>query len=545
MGTSGQRASSIEQDEEQEGQRRHRTSRHAHSADRGSRRLVGEDTGSTLLFLGLLLLVAFAPLLRGGYAPAATLVLQWLGLGLLIVTAWRSEPLHLRGMEIVFLCLLFGIPLLYLLPLPAALAPWLPGRELYLQAASLLGGEAQPAQRLSVYPLASESSWLILIVPIAVYVATRALSEQMQIRLVYFFFSVVLAQVLIALFQFATAGGMSYAIVDLLARTGASGTYVNRNHLSGMIEMALPLALALFLYDFGGRYQKSRRGGGLRERSIAVLSSTNRPSLIFLLLAVLFAIGIIVTRSRTGITMAMLGILLTTILFSRRVGGTGTFGLMGQFITIGVGVAIFLGLAPVLDRFSVAELEGDARWPIAVSTFDAAGRLLPFGSGPGTYPDVFVLYQPVELGRWFINYAHNDYLQTLFEMGLLGLALVAVFLVLYLVQWPRLASSEQWSRYRSLQIGAGIAMLLLLAHSVTDNNLRNPANMAYFAMLAGLFFSPPGLPKLTDRPRKRPRRTVTLAEANLASLRSQASEHEAEREDPLQAAPRPRNPFMD
>jgi hypothetical protein len=122
---------------------------------------------------------------------------------------------------------------------------------------------------------------------------------------------------------------------------------------------------------------------------------------------------------------------------------------------------------------------------------------------------------------------------------------VAVFLVLYLAQWPRLVNSEQWSRYRSLQIGAGIAMLLLLAHSVTDNNLRNPANMAYFAMLAALFFSPPGLPKLADRLRKRPRRTVTLAEANLASRRTESSEREAEPEDPVQAAPRPRNPFMD
>ncbi|MBK1645059.1 hypothetical protein CKO25_10420 [Thiocapsa imhoffii] len=474
-----------------------------------------EPLGSRLIFFGLAALLAFAPMLRGGYAPSATLVLQWLALGLLVLTVWQPRPPVLRGTELAFLGLLFILPLLYLFPLPTGLAQWLPARNLYQHTAALLDDEGgrRFAQRLAIAPLATETSWLMLILPIGVYVATRALSETLQTRLVYWFFAVVLAQVLIALFQFATEGGMSYAIADLLARSGASGTYVNRNHLAGMIEMALPLSLAMFLFDFGGQYQKSKRREGFGDTLVKLLNSSNRPSWFFVLLALLFIIGIIVTRSRTGIMMGMVGILLTTILFSRRVGGRGTFGLMGQLITIGIGVAIFIGLAPVLDRFSVAEMDADARWPIAVATFDAAGRLLPFGSGPGTFSDVFVLYQPIELGRWFVNYAHNDYLQTLFEMGLVGLVLMVMFLVLYMAQWPRLVTRQAWSRYRSLQIGAGIAILLVLLHSLTDNNLRNPANMAYFAMAAALFFSPPGVPSLSERPRKRARRTRTLAQA--------------------------------
>lgn len=473
-----------------------------------------------LLPAALILLVAFAPLFSGGYAPAAMLLLQLLGLTLLMAVVWQPRPVPLRGAELAFLGSLFVLPLLYLLPLPAWLAQLLPARELYTEARVLAGEEALVAPRLSIYPLATEASWLILVLPIGVYVATRSLSEHLQMRLIYVFFGVVLIQVVIALFQFATDSGMRYSLVDLLDRGGASGTYLNRNHLAGMIELALPLVLAMFFYDFGGRMRPSGRRGGLRQRLLSLLRSTNRPSWLFMLLAVLFTVGVIVTRSRTGILMAMVGILVTTILFSRRVGGRGSLGLIGQLVTISVGVAIFLGLAPVLDRFSVAEVEGDARWPIAVATFDAAGRLLPFGSGPGTYQDVFELYQPIELGRWVINYAHNDYLQALLELGLPALVLIGLFLILYIVQWPRLLTQEEWSRYRSLQIGAGIALLLLLGHGFTDNNLRNPANMAYFAMLAAVFFSPPGTPWLGDRPRKRKRRTVTLEESGLSDTGS-------------------------
>jgi O-antigen ligase len=485
-------------------------------------------------------------LLRGGYTPAATMLLQWVGLGLVVLVVWQSRPMHLRVVELTFLGLLFGLPALYLVPLPAALVEWLPARDLYMNARALVSDEVSGAHHLSIYPLATELSWMILIVPIGVYLATRALPESMQIRLVYLFLAVALVQVLIALFQFATAGGVSYSLVELLGRSGSSGTYVNRNHLAGMIEMALPLALAMFLYDFGGKFTSNRRRTGLRDRIVAVLKSSNRPSWIFVLLALFFTIGVIVTRSRTGIAMGMLGILLTMILFSRRVGGRGTFGLMGQLVTISIGVAIFLGLAPVLDRFSVAELDADARWPIAVASFDAAGRLLPFGSGPGTYPDVFALYQPLELGRWFINYAHNDYIQALFEVGLPGLVLIAMFWILYVAQWPRLVTPEEWSRFRSLQIGSGIAMLLLLLHSMTDNNLQNPANLAYFALLAGLFFSPPGVAKLSDRPRRRRRRTVSLTDVPPSAASGDVvSADDADDADVAPTRRRSPNPFDD
>ena len=42
--------------------------------------------------------------------------------------------------------------------------------------------------------------------------------------------------------------------------------------------------------------------------------------------------------------------------------------------------------------------------------------------------------------------------------------------------------------FRFAQGGAGIALLLIMVHSLVDFNLRIPANAAFTALLAALFF---------------------------------------------------------
>jgi hypothetical protein len=63
-------------------------------------------------------------------------------------------------------------------------------------------------------------------------------------------------------------------------------------------------------------------------------------------------------------------------------------------------------------------------------------------------------------------------------------------LVLYLRQWARLRTSDEWTRSRFLQVAAGISLLLLALHELVDYNLYVPANQLVFAVLAGIFFMP-------------------------------------------------------
>lgn len=111
------------------------------------------------------------------------------------------------------------------------------------------------------------------------------------------------------------------------------------------------------------------------------------------------------------------------------------------------------------------------------------------GSGPGTFPEVYRQFQPLELGHYSINHAHNDYLEWLFEGGLVAAVILLVLLALYLQQWVKLWTAEgQWTIFRFAQAGAGIALLLTALHGCVDFNWHIPANVLYTGFLAGVFF---------------------------------------------------------
>ncbi len=165
-----------------------------------------------------------------------------------------------------------------------------------------------------------------------------------------------------------------------------------------------------------------------------------------------------------------------------------------------------------------------------------SGPSRPSAAAPGNYPDVFPAFQPLELGRWFINHAHNDYLEWLFEGGLLAAGLILLLLVLYARQWGRVWSKGAWSRARFVQVASGIGILLLLLHSLVDFNLHMPGNIVYFAFLAGLFFADP---EAEVRPaRRRKRRTPDLDQTSAVPV-SAAKPQVAAPADQI------KNPFLD
>jgi O-antigen ligase len=87
----------------------------------------------------------------------------------------------------------------------------------------------------------------------------------------------------------------------------------------------------------------------------------------------------------------------------------------------------------------------------------------------------------------FINNAHNDYLELLFEMGAAATFLITAFILLYIYGWVKLWG-KAWNQLHFIQNAAGVGIFILLLHSLTDFNLHTPANMIAFAFLCGLFF---------------------------------------------------------
>ena len=76
------------------------------------------------------------------------------------------------------------------------------------------------------------------------------------------------------------------------------------------------------------------------------------------------------------------------------------------------------------------------------------------------------------------------------EGGFIAGILIVLFLWFYIRRWPGVWVKGYWSTFQFIQVGAGIGVLLMGLHGLTDFNLHIPANAIYFAFLAAVFFYP-------------------------------------------------------
>ena len=449
------------------------------------------SSGAALSFpLLVAALLIVAPLFRAGNRPLPLLVLEFLALAVFAAFALqRIAPWAGLGIaERTALILLPAIPLLALIPLPASWWAALPGHALYADALTLVG-DTTAWRGASLVPWSTQASGLALLPVLAVFLATRASSERQRARLVFLVLVLATLQALLGLVQYGTQDPLLY--LGMEPSSNAVGTYPNRNHFAGLFEMAFPLAAALFAANFGHDVHAQRRyhGHGLRAAFASIGSTQVNRYLVYMMLLVLFGVAAVFSRSRTGITLLIVGIVVSALAFAPRLGGKQSLRTVGGVMVLLVACATAIGLVPVLERFTQQDPITDARWSIAQATINGIGTFFPLGAGQGTFPEVFRRFHPGDVPL-FVNSAHNDYLEWLFDGGALaGLAivLVAALIVLRVVRTARM---NGWPRDRYLRIGAVIGIGLIALHSLVDYNLRIPANAILFAFLMGLLFAP-------------------------------------------------------
>jgi O-antigen ligase len=117
----------------------------------------------------------------------------------------------------------------------------------------------------------------------------------------------------------------------------------------------------------------------------------------------------------------------------------------------------------------------------------------PFlGWGLGAFPIVYPEFRSFYTA-FFVNQAHNDYLQLLVETGLAGFSIAVWFLVLVFRQATGKIRKNDWTENASgaLTVAALLGCVGILVHSFVDFNLQIPANAALFYVLCAIAASPP------------------------------------------------------
>ena len=431
-----------------------------------------------------ILLITLAPLFRAGNRPIPLLILEIIGLAILLSLFWNFDALRKTPKALWALVItIIATPLVYLMPSPDIIEN-LAGRELYNTVEQWIASNSseQPNISISLIPEKTLDSLLSLIPVAAIFLATMSLSIKSLKLLCYIFLGIVAFEGLIALAQ--VTNGSDNLYFGMKNSHNAQGTYPNRDHFSALLEMSLPVIIGLLAISFAKKDHVHHGNKFLKKLSL-------HETLTFSSLSLLIFLAAIFSYSRSGIFLIMLGIFISTLSFARHIGGKQSIGLMATLTTLSIGVATSIGIIPIVNRFITLDPLKDGRNAIFEHTIEAIQNFYPVGSGPGTFPYVYRAFQPMEqAGR--INHAHNDYLELILETGLLGAAILCLFLILYLLNWKHIFRSP-WLRLRYIQTGAGIGMLLILLHGLSDFNFHIPANMIFFALLAGIFFHYPEL----------------------------------------------------
>ena len=432
--------------------------------------------------------LALAVLLGGGQGGMGDTLTQLLALALLayLVVGQDSNRRRLSSLPLrIWLPLgLLLVPLLQMMPMPLSAWTSVAGRAPLVSQLASVGLVPEPHIALQV--LAPERAVWSLFPALAIYLSALTLTGRQQRLLFALVLGLALLGLLLGLMQVAAGPESALYFYSNTNRGAAVGFFANRNHLAGLLLMALPLSLGAIAIVIG------ERGNGKPVRLFVVAAAIG--------FAIMLILGLALTRSRAGLLLGMLGLLLSVpMVFSVR----GQRGLKRVFtLTVAAALALTVqfALLGILQRLQVDPLS-DYRWQIAEISTDAARSNGPTGSGLGTFRQVFQALDTKQPGQAIVNHAHNDYLELWLEAGWLFIA-VAISFVGLILWWGVAAWRSSDARHSLLARAASIALLLMLLHSALDYPLRTTANQAVFALLLASLLSWTWARRASNGPRR-------------------------------------------
>ena len=354
-----------------------------------------------------ILFAAVQPFVWGGYT-----VLMYLAF-VLMLWGVPAEDLPRPGKAFYFsLGPFFLVTLLLCVPLPDGLLALLsPARFALLEEARALTGTPTAWHSLGYYPLNALAWWGFLL-GLALFYRVLAchVRNRRTLRLtLWLLFALAVLEAFYGLLQ-ALVPNLGVLWVDYLkAGLGnARGTWINRNHFAGYLEMMIPLSLGFLLarIDWHGKI------------SFKALLQSDRPHQhgLMVLGLVLMALALLFSKSRAGIVGGFVGLAVFLALLGaggRRV--PAAVWLVVRLLACGVvSYGGTIGVDPVLERF-LALSENVSRIDVWRDSLAMIARH-PLGIGLAAFKPLFPLYHTTSLpGGTTPYYLHNDILQLVVE----------------------------------------------------------------------------------------------------------------------------------
>lgn len=298
-----------------------------------------------------------------------------------------------------------------------------------------------------------------------------------------------------ALLQGIVPSGKLYGIWKPERGGWVYGPYVNHNHYAGLMEMLTPFLLVL----------------------AATRCTRGRRKLLVSGIAALMAGTIFLSGSRGGMLAFTLQAVFLVVLLRPRQDNWKQHAILGASLALVIGFLVWVGGNEFTQRLASIqtetqqELSGGMRISIDRDCLRMWLARPILGWGLGTFPTAYPHFRSFYT-TFFVNEAHNDYLQLLTETGVLGFGISVWFLVItFRRAWAKL---DNWTESinGSLTVAALLGCVGILVHSFLDFNLQIPANAALFYVLCAIAASDP----LQESQRRRVRRRLQAEDQAVA-----------------------------
>lgn len=439
---------------------------------------------------GLLAVLAFGACAFGGVQPGAYSLMEVGVLLLLLSSLWSRvhfQPglLRVLAWPAVFSLYVVGS----VLPLPGGILGKISPEKFSIASSATVGeGARWPfAGALSVYPHMTKLAILKLLMYVGGFFLAYLVFDyrgRKRPALVTGLLALGVFEAGYGLVQYLTGFQKIFGFTKIYYIEDATGTYINRNHFAGLLEMLAPLTLGILLGELG------RRRRGPREASARAAGEGRAypvPILGFAL--VLMTLGGLYSRSRMG-----LAVTLVSLLFVAGMASVSARRARILLVTVGLLAVVglygaWIGFHPVKERFEELSEAGGGDLGFRVQAWRETLGLVRdypvFGTGLGTFELVYRRYQASRLA-YRLDHAHNDYLEFLVETGAVGAVLLfaPIFCLWYFTARAGVRSPDPQLTY--LAFGVSGSILALLLHSLVDFNLQIPANALLFSMLLGM-----------------------------------------------------------
>ena len=244
------------------------------------------------------------------------------------------------------------------------------------------------------------------------------------------------------------------------------GPYVNHNHYAGLMELLVPIPLVLSLTRLAEERERIAAGIAAAIMAGTIFLSGSRGGMIAVFVElVVFAVVVLRQRKTVRIAISLVSFAIVLVSLLTWVGGKELTSRVSS-----------------ISSEAREEVSGGMRLSIDRDALRMFRDKPVLGWGLGTFPVVYPQFRSFYT-NFFVNEAHNDYLQLLSEMGILGFAVMAWFLI---VLYRRAVSKiGDWT----FDVGGAVTLACtlgftgILVHSLFDFNLQVPANAALFYVL--------------------------------------------------------------